>query len=307
MKNFLVSVDTEGDNLWRWHYGDPITTENTNYIMRFQELCEKYGFIPTYLTNYEMAADDKFVKLFRKKAQQGKCEIGMHLHAWNSPPEYKLDNIYGGQPFITEYPKEIIFEKHKFLKNYLENRFELPVITYRSGRWATNDILFKVLEEIGIKVDCSVTPGIDHSHNKGMSVSGGNNYKKFSNKPYMLRDDLIEIPMTTTLKRVFGGSSLKNKLRNSIKGKSLWLRPAVLNFRELSEFLKFNECSGNDYAQFMIHSSELMPNGSPYFKNEDAIEQLYLTTEKFFEFVSKNYKAISIGNYGIQLIDKLSK
>lgn len=93
MKTFLITVDTEGDNLWQWKPGEKITTENSLFIPRFQELCEKYGLIPTYLTNYEMACDDRWVEYARKKEKDGKCEIGMHIHAWNSPPDYKL-NMY---------------------------------------------------------------------------------------------------------------------------------------------------------------------------------------------------------------------
>ena len=28
MKTFLITVDTEGDNLWQWKPGEKITTEN---------------------------------------------------------------------------------------------------------------------------------------------------------------------------------------------------------------------------------------------------------------------------------------
>ena len=57
---FLITVDTEGDNLWAWHKGDPINTTNTRFIPRFQELCNKFGFKPVYLTNYEMLMDDEY-------------------------------------------------------------------------------------------------------------------------------------------------------------------------------------------------------------------------------------------------------
>ena len=55
-KYFIITVNTKGDNLWNWHLGDDITTYNAKYILRFQNLCEKYNFIPVYLTNYEMAS-----------------------------------------------------------------------------------------------------------------------------------------------------------------------------------------------------------------------------------------------------------
>ena len=42
---------------------------------------------------------------------------------------------------------------------------------------------------------------------------------------------------------------------------------------------------GADYIMFMLHSSELMPGGSPTFRNEKEIEQLYEDIEEAFEFL----------------------
>jgi hypothetical protein len=60
---FLITIDTEGDNLWQKN--DSITTENAKYLPRFQAVCEKYGFKPVYLTNYEMAIDPFLLSLAR--------------------------------------------------------------------------------------------------------------------------------------------------------------------------------------------------------------------------------------------------
>ena len=303
MKKFLISVDTEGDNLWQWKLGDPITTENTKYILRFQDLCEKYGFVPTYLTNYEMAMDECFVTSFREKYKQGKCEIGMHLHAWNTPPEYQLENIYGENPFITEYPKEVILEKHRFLKKLLEERFQMPIVSYRSGRWATNEALFEVLEEIGIIVDCSVTPGITHAKIRGQTVSGGNDYLKSPQNPYLINEKLVELPMTTCRKRSLSGSTIKNKIHHLLTGDQFWLRPIGTGYENLMKTRKYVERNNNAYLMFMIHSSELMPGGSPYFRDECAVENLFFTMENFFDEVSKEYEGISVGKYGLSYLN----
>ena len=49
---FLITIDTEGDNLWA--APEAITTENSRWLPRFQQLCERFGFQPTYLTDYEI-------------------------------------------------------------------------------------------------------------------------------------------------------------------------------------------------------------------------------------------------------------
>ena len=87
-KYFIITVDTEGDNLWepviRPNGMRNITVKNAAYIERFQKTCEKYHFIPTYLVNYEMAKAEPFAGMAREWVKDKKCEIGMHMHAWNT-------------------------------------------------------------------------------------------------------------------------------------------------------------------------------------------------------------------------------
>ena len=48
----------------------------------------------------------------------------------------------------------------------------------------------------------------------------------------------------------------------------------------------------------MVHSSELMPGGSPYFKNEYEIEVLYEVMNNYFHYlVECGYTGLSIGEY----------
>ena len=90
-KKFIITIDTEGDG--QWNPEAPCSTANAKYIPRFQELSEKYGFYPTWLTNYEMVNDQFYVEYMQDCLKRNTCEIGMHLHAWNNPPEYKLNKI----------------------------------------------------------------------------------------------------------------------------------------------------------------------------------------------------------------------
>ena len=74
---FLVTIDTEGDNLW----AAPVeaTTENARCLPRFQALCERHGFKPTYLTDHEMALCDRFVEFARDglgRLLSQKCNCG---------------------------------------------------------------------------------------------------------------------------------------------------------------------------------------------------------------------------------------
>lgn len=297
MKYFIITVDTEGDNQWTWKPGMPITTTNTGFIGRFQSLCERYSFLPVYLTNYEMIMDEEFCGFAESKSQEGLCEVGMHIHAWFSPPDFELQNRFGGQPFITEYPNDVVKEKLAFLKQLIVDRVGVEPVSFRSGRWATNEVLFKMLDELGFLVDCSITPGISNYTDKGMSVEHGNDYTKEKIEIKSLSGKLIEIPMTTKRIRTLQGTSVKNRARNVILGKDIWLRPAINTFDEMKKLCDSVEESGIPYLEFMIHSTELMPGGSPYTKTESDVEVLYERMEKLFEYVSDRYTGITLAQY----------
>ena len=286
MKAFLITVDTEGDNLWQWRPGNKITTENTLYIPRFQNLCEKYGFKPVYLTNYEMAMDDRWVAYSAPKAREGKCEIGMHLHAWNTPPEYRLEERFGGNPYITEYPPEVMAQKVATMMTLLRERYEMDIVSHRSGRWATNEAYFDALAQNGIRVDCSVTPELDLSGIAGCSKNCGNDYRRAPKGIYQIHPQILEVPMTTRCIRQARSGSIKHRVKTLLKGEECWLRPIRHSVRPMIELTEKVLREGNDdYLEFMIHSSELMPGGSIFFKTEEAVETLYETMDQYFSYV----------------------
>ena len=49
---------------------------------------------------------------------------------------------------------------------------------------------------------------------------------------------------------------------------------------------------------FMIHSSELMPGGSPIFSTKEDIEWLYVALENIFSKINRlGYKGCMLKNY----------
>lgn len=297
-RKLIITVDTEGDNLWTWKSGNQISTGNTIFINRFQDLCEKHGFKPTYLTNYEMALDKRWVEYGKNKAKAGKCEIGLHIHAWNSPPIVELEDRYHGNSYITEYTDDIIQKKVTYLAELLRNVFEVPIISSRSGRWATNDMYYRALVNAGIKIDCSVTPEIDLSSIPGCSKNVGNDYSKYSKYPSEIYPGLYEIPMTTRKIRWGATGSFKHKVKSLLIGEEMWLRPLKLSMKYLKKIVEHTEKEHMDYLEFMLHSSELMPGGSPYFADEEDIEKLYAILDQFFGYLKeKEYVGYTLSEY----------
>ena len=53
-----------------------------------------------------------------------------------------------------------------------------------------------------------------------------------------------------------------------------------------------------NYLEFMIHSSELMPGANPTFKTKEDIEKLYQQMDYLFYYIrGKGYEGITCSNY----------
>ena len=83
----------------------------------------------------------------------------------------------------------------------------------------------------------------------------------------------------------------------SIVGKNIWLRPSISSNEEIELLLNEAQKRNTDYIEFMMHSSEFMPGGSPYFKDKEAIESLFHNLEMLFDKISDSYEGITLEAY----------
>ena len=315
IRYFIITIDTEGDNLW----SSPrrITTRNSRYLTRFQRLCEKYEFAPTYLTNWEMAHCPDFQSLGKDVLNRGTAEIGAHLHAWNNPPEVALTNDdYQYLPYLIEYPEELLKQKLQLLTEHLEDVFQVKMTSHRAGRWAFNEIYAQALSDLGYIVDCSVTPGVDWSSVKGDPAGkGGTNYKAFPRTAYRMAKNNIassgsaglwQIPMTTWPKYPSWVSTVKETLKTlqgkNYKESTIWLRSKPNNLKEMKKVVLESEKAGLEFVEYMLHSSEFMPGGSPSFKTPESVDALYRDLEALFIWLkARGYYGITLSDYARKL------
>src|SRR3954454_16584292 len=150
---FLITIDTEGDNLWA--LPSIATTANARFIPRFQLLCERYSLRPTYLTNYEMASDSAYQEFARDVLRRATAEIGMHLHAWDSPPLIPLTrDDFSTHPYLIEFPEAVMREKIHVITNKLEQTFGVKMLSHRAGRWSFDSRYARMLKIEGYEIDC---------------------------------------------------------------------------------------------------------------------------------------------------------
>ena len=309
---FLITVDTEGDSLWS--RPERVSTKNAEYLWRFQESCERYGLRPTYLTDWQMANSPVFRDLARDALGRGMAEVGMHLHAWDSPPIEPLtsDDTHH-HPYLIEFPEHPMRGKIETLTDRLEQTFGVRMVSHRAGRWAFNEMYARMLLESGYLVDCSVTPHVSWRSSHGAPEgAGGSDYSNCPETPYFVNLDdirsagaspLLEVPVTIRLSRP---PALLEWVRpvtrhlpfvRRILPKPRWLRPNRNNGAGLRRLVAESLRDGRDNVQFMLHSSELMPGGSPTFDTTARIEGLYRDLERLFALAAGDFDGLTLRQY----------
>lgn len=134
---------------------------------------------------------------------------------------------------------------------------------------------------------------------------GGSNYADYSERAYLDKSGVREIPVSIRKadkyiipeqKKI---RSFAAALRQMVVKQPLWLRPNGKNLNEMKYLIrKISEETNSNYLMFMLHSSELMPGGSPTFKTKASIEKLYCDLNGLFDYVSKMYQGATLREYG---------
>ena len=124
--------------------------------------------------------------------------------------------------------------------------------------------------------------------------SGGPDFSRFPENAYFVdpkdisktgNSPLLEVPVTVTdpcysstcrvVRKTLSHVPMGNKVSNRLFPSLSWLYPKGHNHRMLPRLLDKVIHEKRDFAEFMIHSSELMPGGSPNFPTSHSIEVLY--------------------------------
>jgi peptidoglycan/xylan/chitin deacetylase (PgdA/CDA1 family) len=307
---FLITVDVEADNQWR---EEPLATiENVFRLTRFHGLATSYGFKPTYLLSYEVAADRRAAAMLKPWQDGEDAEIGAHLHPWTTPPFGPLDSV---KRFPSELGDEELRQKLVNLTEVIEKNFGRRPRSYRAGRFGLDERQVGLLEELGYLVDCSVTPKIS------WQSYGGPDFRRAAVVPRFLREEggkfpLIEAPVTilhTGFLRGEDGAlarlsarlpdNLPKKILNRLLFRRKWLR--IFRDSKAADWVALLRSAEENHLpvmEFMIHSSELMAGCSPYAKTEDEVEFIFHQLEALFAvFQKRGLVGVTLSQFALPL------
>ena len=310
--SFLVGVDVEPDNLWG--ASGRASTQNGACVSRFQALCEKHGIRPTYLVDFDMARDERFVELGRDVLKRRAGEMGMHLHAWSTPPHHDLGG--DGPSYLYEYPVSVMREKISTVTRAIAEAFGIRPGSHRAGRWGLNAQYAQLLAREGYTSDSSVTPWMSWTNSPGVSAGAcGPDFRHYPSESYYLdlnridrpgNSNLLEIPSTVQLR----AWSLRNTVKLAARRLGLrrgrlaraayayeWFRTAEMSADRLLRVLDRACRGGARHLMLSLHSSELMAGGSPSFPTQASIESMYGMLEALFESAARRCRARTMSEF----------
>lgn len=277
---FVVTVDTEEE--WDWASGyptGPTRVTNISRLPAFQDICDAHAAAVTYFVNHAVLADPASAQIVCELAARPRVEIGMHVHPWNTPPLQAAERVPVRDSFIHNLPPELARAKLDTVYDAFAARGLKPV-TFRGGRYSTSALVQQWLRERGFVADASILPYTSWADD------GAPNYSTRAPEPVRTEGGLWEVPLSLGFtrgpfgfwRRALSAAALVPKLVGALSKFGVAER-AWLNFENplgartaqlIRALLKRNV----PYLCFTLHSSSLLPGGSPYAPTEAAVRAL---------------------------------
>ncbi|CAB1063805.1 hypothetical protein D1BOALGB6SA_8589 [Olavius sp. associated proteobacterium Delta 1] len=325
-KYFIISVDTEEDYVFYNNRTHETSVNNLKGILRFQDLCDKFGFIPTYLCTYHVAKSNLSEQFLKPILQNNRCEIGSHFHPWLTPPQQEKKE--GLNLVSSDYENDILKMKFDYLHNSIIERFGIIPKAFRAGRWVMNPFQLKLLFKYNYSVDTSVLPFVDYS-NISRKKSPQSDYRYVPIKPFYFiephiyphgsKAGILEVPVSSDL--FFCGLSMKlfewakeniPKFQNIFCWRvfkfgvvSFQWPTFIDNLERLRKMIKRLNSKNFSVLNFAIHSNELSAGYHPSLFEQNRVDLLFQQMEGIFKFLSSaGYLGVGLSEFAIKIFNK---
>lgn len=313
----IITIDVEEDN-WGTYDKYNYSVNNIENIPELQCLFDKYGIIPTYLINYPVANNATAIKTFKEILKYDECEIGTHIHPWNTPPFYSQDGEK--YSFLCSLPEDVQYNKLRCLHELIKDTLNVSPVSFRSGRWGFNEVVAKNIYKLGYRYDTSITPFTN------WTKIGGPDFSNKDFTPFYIfkhqgdngnESFLLEIPATIGYR---GLLSRDQKITNRIHDRihinankymkfnyimrklniyeKIWLSPESSTLEEmilLTESIK----NISIFLNVFFHSGSLLAGNTPFVPDDKAQRKFFRKIDLYLQYIrSKNIESIRLSDAG---------
>ena len=310
----IVTIDTEEDN---WGFKrETLAVENIQYISSVQTIFDSFGIKPVYLCTFPVVENPESCKILTDLFARDKCDIGTHLHPWNTPPMVEDNTDFNSQ--LKNLPYDLVRTKLYNLTERIAAEFNVHPSIFRAGRWGLGVNVIKALIDLEYDIDTSVTPFVTwNNYGQGADFSlfpfAGSYYINsngkidrqgshlnnileipvsigFNRTPFRLwsiADNIIRLPLFTKLRLpgIFDKIYLLRKI---------WLSPEFNDANDMLLLSKLLLKSGINLFNFTFHSTSLIPGLDPFVKTDDELKAFLKNIEDYLRGLRSIGNIISI-------------
>ena len=290
----VVIIDTEEEFAWHQPFDRASvgTTSIAAQPLMHERVFDKFGIVPTYMCDWPVATTPASVATLRCLMQQGRCEIGAHLHPWVSPPYGEAVTTFNS--YAGNLPRELEYEKLRMLTAAICDAFGRAPLAFKAGRYGLGPHTCNTIAALGYTIDASVVPYTT------FSSDGGPDFRDYDEHPYWFKAglrQLLELPVTTghvgwlreygrqldelaqgTLGR---GARMGGILARTRALERIRLSPEGASGDELRRLTRSLRGGGCEVFSLTYHSPSMAPGHTPYVRNEADLEHFMATVHDY--------------------------
>ncbi len=280
-----VSIDTECDHDPRWIRSKPLRFDSIQEGLpnRLQPVFDTVGAVPTYLLTVEVLEDAACVETL--KALPGRYEYGTHLHAAFIEPDKKFHDYAGvdSPDFQCAYPADIEYQKLANLSTLFQNALGYAPTSFRAGRYGASADSVNSLQQLGYKVDTSVTP-----HMKWREPCAKVDFTHAPEQPYFPALHNLSEPQPYTPGRIL-------EVPVTVKPRWFrdprWFRPWFASVDQMKQIFRYQLKQHEDKRvlsiNMMFHSMEVIEKASPYPQDASQVKRFLDDMHETLEWCAK--------------------
>jgi len=291
----VIVIDTEEEFDWDEGFDRRATSVKAlGNIGLAQEVFDEFRLRPTFMVDYPVACQPDGVDPIKELVDDGRAELGAHLHPWVSPP--LEEEVCPQNSFAGNLPLTLETAKIERLIDQIETSFGRRPVIYKAGRYGFGPNTGSILEQLGFEVDLSFCPAFD------FSADGGPDYLLEDCAPFWFGEHrrLLELPATGAFVGLSGrqaGPLYRWMTRPGLQWARLpgiasrlhlvdrlHLSPEGFQLQELGRLTDSLLRRGIRLFVFSFHSPSLKPGCTPYVRTDRDLSMFIDNCRYFFEY-----------------------
>lgn len=277
-----IVIHTEEEFDWNGGF-NPTATEVSHgaELLAAVENLKEIGAKCTLAMDYAFVTSEQGLQCINKINADDELirhvEFAAHLHPWVNPPLSTsfTDKVPEQFSYPGNLPENEEYNKLSTLTKEIAKAARQSPVTYLAGRYGIGKNTPKILKKLGYKIDVSISPFVDYTHQYGPNFSRYNNDEFSTNTIlYWPHTSAIVSPLPFARKyfnhspAAYSKASLWRKvMRKIVRAKLHRLSPEGFSLTDMQNVTKYQYELGQRCFILSFHSPSVKSGLTPYVES----------------------------------------